>query len=86
MTQKYYLAGPMTRYKYFNFPAFDTAAYTLRAQGYEVFSPADHDRKLLGKDARWLPEESDSEGPWLQWKIKGAPSLRTMLGDDLPRS
>lgn len=83
MTTKVYIAGPMTGYERFNFDAFDTAAYTLRKQGKEVFSPADHDRELLGKSRDWVPSVSDSEGPWLKWGIPNAPTLRTMLGDDL---
>ncbi len=81
--KKIYLAGPMTNYEYFNFPEFDRNAYTLRKQGWEVFSPADHDRMLLNKPVTWMPVESDSEGPWKKWAIPNAPSLRQMLGDDL---
>ena len=40
-----YLAGPMRRIKDLNFPAFDAAKKKLQAQGYEVISPADLDRK-----------------------------------------
>lgn len=83
MTKNIYIAGPMTGQKYFNFHSFDKAAKEYRLKGYNVFSPADHDRELLGRPKSWLPEETDSEGPWIKWSIEGAPSLRRMLGDDL---
>ena len=73
----------MTTYKQFNFPAFDEAAEKFRKRDFKIFNPADHDRKLLGKPNNWLPEEKDSEGPWVKWAIKGAPTLRDMLGADL---
>lgn len=40
---KLYVAGPMTGYKYFNFPMFLWIAAWLRAQGHEVLSPAEKD-------------------------------------------
>lgn len=43
---KVYIAGPMRGYDYFNFPAFDEAAASLRAMGYEVVNPAEIDRGL----------------------------------------
>ena len=39
---KVYIAGPMTGYEDFNYPAFHAAAAELRAQGYEVLNPAEH--------------------------------------------
>jgi len=43
---KVYIAGPMTGYPLWNFPAFDEAAEYLRACGYEVVNPADLDRAV----------------------------------------
>jgi hypothetical protein len=40
-----YLAGPMSKYPKFNFPAFDEAKKQLSRQGWYVVSPADIDRK-----------------------------------------
>jgi nucleoside 2-deoxyribosyltransferase len=45
---KIYVAGPMSGYDDFNFPAFDAASAKLRAEGHEVFSPADEDRRIYG--------------------------------------
>lgn len=78
-----YIAGPMTGYEKFNFPAFDAARDLWISRGFLVFNPADHDRKLLGKTSDWLPDESDSTGPWKAWSIPNAPTLRQMLGADL---
>lgn len=39
-----YLAGPMRDYPNWNFPAFDANAAYLRAQGWDIISPADLDR------------------------------------------
>lgn len=36
-----YIAGPMTGYEEFNFPAFDEASHKYKEQGYQVINPAD---------------------------------------------
>jgi len=38
---KVYIAGPMADYVGYNYAAFDHAARSLRAHGYEVYSPAE---------------------------------------------
>jgi hypothetical protein len=40
-----YIAGPMTGYPEFNFPAFFTAQYTLEKQGWKVWNPANKDEE-----------------------------------------
>jgi len=37
-----YLAGPMTGFEDFNFPAFNKMAADLRGRGYDVENPAEH--------------------------------------------
>ncbi|UXJ54857.1 DUF4406 domain-containing protein [Pseudomonas citronellolis] len=42
MTQRIYLAGPMTGLPEHNFPAFHAEAGRLRDLGYQVVNPAEH--------------------------------------------
>ena len=53
MTKSIYIAGPMTGYEDFNFPAFNEAADILRTQGWTVFNPAEKEsEKGLDDEAR----------------------------------
>lgn len=47
-----YIAGPMTGYEDFNYPAFFAAADQLRAVGYRVINPAD-----IGVHPGWTRED-----------------------------
>lgn len=40
---KIYLAGPMTGYEHYNFPAFHAGAVLLRNAGHLAFNPAEND-------------------------------------------
>lgn len=50
MTQRVYVAGPMTGIPELNFPAFHRAAASLRASGYTVINPAEINPD---PDAKW---------------------------------
>lgn len=52
-----YLGGPMRGYPLHNFPAFNAAAERLRAEGYEVFSPAQSDLDDGFDPARTIEEQ-----------------------------
>jgi len=57
-----YIAGPMRYLRYYNHPAFAFAARKLRADGHEVFSPAERDLEHFNPYD--LPEDHDwSEAP-----------------------
>lgn len=56
-----YVSGPMTGLPELNFPAFHAAAAALRAAGFEVINPAEHEEapgktwaEYLRKDIRLL--------------------------------
>jgi hypothetical protein len=73
-----YLAGPMRNIPEFNFPAFHSYAAKLRAEGHQVFNPAERDAERDGKN--W-----DKEAPDGDLKVATAKGfdLRVALGDDL---
>jgi len=67
MSTKLYLAGPMSNIPGYNFPAFEAATTELRAQGFDIISPAEQDkardpeayeRAKRSPDGKWDPSET----------------------------
>ena len=75
---KLYIAGPMTGYPQFNFPAFQEAARTLRALGMEVVSPAemDEETEVAGEALK------SKDGKLIDGKIAGQ-TWGDLLGRDV---
>lgn len=73
---KVYILGPMRDYKWFNFPAFDSAADRLRERGYTPISPADIDRSM-GFNPFALPED------WDWHTIPDSLNLKEIIARDL---
>lgn len=69
---KIYIAGPMSGYPEFNFPAFNAAAKKLRDEGWTVFNPAEKDsEKEVQNDSSFAtgnPQELMSNG----WNFREA--------------
>lgn len=55
MKKKIYIAGPMSGYAEFNFPKFFAVEEKLKAEGWEVFNPANkEDEAELSKDISYI--------------------------------
>lgn len=76
---KVYLAGPMRGIPEFNFPAFYAAADKLRADGHEVFSPAERDNERHGTDI----SKGNATGDEAVAAAEHGFNLREALGIDL---
>lgn len=50
--KKIYVAGPMSGYPEFNFPAFFSTSERLRSEGWTVFNPAEKEGETLSKESR----------------------------------
>lgn len=94
-----YLAGPMTGFEDFNFPAFNKMAAELRARGYVVENPAEHgvvdgadwadymayDLTRLGLcgQVAVLPGWENSKGARLEVHIARELGMKVMNANDL---
>lgn len=74
-----YIGGPMRNYREFNFPAFHAAAAKLRADGHEVFNPAERDIERHGVDI----SKGNETGSVLSATLQHGFDLRVALGEDL---
>lgn len=72
MAKKIYIAGPMTGYPEFNFPAFFTAQYTLEKLGWTVFNPANKDAEAGVVNGAGWAEGDDQKLMASGWDFKDA--------------
>ncbi|WP_238591868.1 DUF4406 domain-containing protein, partial [Pseudomonas abietaniphila] len=92
-----YVAGPMTGIEDYNFPAFNAAAAKLRAKGWQVENPAEHE---LADNLEWadymaydltrlglcgaiylLPGWSKSKGAMIEWNIARALGMQVQFAN-----
>lgn len=76
---KVYVAGPMRGIAEFNFPAFHAAAAYLRAEGHQVFNPAERDIEHHGVDI----SKGNATGDEALAAATHGFNLREALKDDL---
>ncbi len=76
--RRIYLSGPMAGCPNGNFRAFDFAADKLRMEHYEVFSPADGDRKMMVWPRDYVPLDSELEDAMASGKL---PYRKRLMAD-----
>lgn len=65
-----YVAGPMSGYPEFNFPAFFTAQYTLERLGWKVWNPAAKDEEVGVVNDKSFATGDDQELMKSGWDFK----------------
>lgn len=96
---KVYLAGPMSGYDDYNFPAFFSAAKQLREEGHTVFCPAEEDlkewktleevrkhanyRDCLRKDLNYLLDHAEMVAVLPKWETSRGVKIELALADVL---
>ena len=76
----WYLAGPMTGIPYYNLPAFDKAARDLRANGYDVISPAELDNPETVKACLEDEEGKVLNAQWEEFLLRDLDVLLRQCG------
>lgn len=78
MTQKsIYIAGPMSGYPEFNFPAFNVAAHNFEFLGWKVWNPAAKDNEANDT----LPEDVYASGDYLAANAGGFDFRKAYMWD-----
>lgn len=88
------MAGPMRGLPEFNFPEFHRQAARLRAAGYVVCNPAEHDetfklelgreptiRECLAYDTEWICRHADGIALLHRWQESFGAKAEVALGD-----
>jgi Domain of unknown function (DUF4406) len=84
-TLKWYIAGPMSGIPQFNIPAFDKLAALLRADGYDVVSPAELDNErvrvacLASADGA-NTEATNDGGTWAEFLARDVKLIADQIG------
>ena len=72
MSKKIYIAGPMSGYPEFNFPAFFAAQAKFEAEGWTVFNPANKDTEKEVQNNAAYASGSDQQLMASGWDFRDA--------------